>query len=380
MIKVAFIDDGINSEFVPNGIFFENYSADKNGVYLDTPVCTVSHGTICYQIFQSNTTNKYQLISIKVLDNETGVGNHNALLVALEWCASQNIDLINISAGTKQYTDFAPISQIIKNMQKSIIVAACSNENEIAFPACLPTVVGVRHCNREELVNEIAYFQNPYDQIEVMTCVKDVIVSLGNGETMLVNGANSFAAPLVTARIFNYLTHGFHTLECVRNQLVASSVKNISFASYDFYKGRHYKWSKCEVPVIAVPDTTAETNHIIKKLLEAFVQDEYRAITISTTQNTCVESFTYAINECNKKNFSDMQLIELYYNFMLPDIIFLQMKIEDIYVLPKELHASIILKHQSDKNSEYEKCGREYVLTITESTDKLFSRIVGLLT
>ena len=254
--KVAFIDDGINSEFITSGISFENYTADETGVYLSGLVNEKSHGTMCYQIFHNNVHIPYCLISIKVLDNATGLGSHKALLSALNWCASQDISVINMSMGTRQYTDFAPIAASVSRISKSIIVAACSNENELTFPACLPHVIGVRHSNHEKLEGNFAYLHNPYDQIDVVTCVKDEPICFGNNHIEKMSGANSFATPLITARICNYIGQGYSTLDAIRKQLECDSIKDTTFASHKFYKNLICKWES-----IAIPYVPAESIH-----------------------------------------------------------------------------------------------------------------------
>ena len=40
VIKIAFLDDGISPDFLPDGISFENYIADEHGVRADNNIGT----------------------------------------------------------------------------------------------------------------------------------------------------------------------------------------------------------------------------------------------------------------------------------------------------------------------------------------------------
>lgn len=336
--KIAFIDDGIDPAFLsPRCVCFENYTATCDGVCISTPVSGVTHGTMCYQIFDNHVKFPYQIVSIKVLDSTTGLGNYKALVEALEWCVTQDFDVINMSMGTRQYTDFAPIAVAVRRLDKSTIVAACSNENEFTFPACLPNVIGVRHVPLAQLAGSFAYVKNSYDQIQVMTCVRDEPICFGDGQIVNMDGANSFAAPIVTARICNYLHMGCPD---VPQQLEADSVKDLSFASYEFYKACIRNWESCTVPVVEVPHNIPCASSKLKSLLEVFIADGYRAIAISTELETDAASCIFNLHRHGLGSVATLNMIELYYNFMLPDIIFLQTNNE--VTLPENFQADVV--------------------------------------
>lgn len=117
----------------------------------------------------------------------------HALTTALNWCAEREIDVIHMSIGTQQYQDFPSVNEAVSHLTKcfpSIIIAACNNENTLTLPACLSNVIGVRHCSKHNLQGAFAYNSSTYDQIEVMTCVDDLLVSHG-GEEIIKHGTNS---------------------------------------------------------------------------------------------------------------------------------------------------------------------------------------------
>ena len=377
--KIAFIDDGINKDFIRPGILFENYDANEANVIKASPVNDVSHGTMCYQIFDNNVHAPYKLISIKVLDNTTGTGNHKALVSALNWCASQNIDIINMSMGTRQFIDFETIAKAISRLKNTVIVAACSNSNNLTFPACLPDVIGVRHCNREELCGTYAYLDNPYDQIEIMTCAKDLPISFGDDITVLMGGTNSFATPLITARIFEWVTNRRDDVKSIRNILKGEAKKSCEIATYEHYKGLLSTWEDVNIPLILLPNLDPETTDKLRALINIFIQDGYRAIALSQSPEACALDFVYNLKWNGTGRVSPSEVIKLYNNFAMPDIMFLQMKPDDAITLPECMQTDIVLKPSINCDWQFAHLEDEYVLDFTLPTKELFLLITQLL-
>ena len=408
-MKVAFIDDGINPAIVPCGVVFKDFIADKDGVHTNaSPLNEISHGAICYQIFQSCVKHPYQLISIKILDRETGTGTKDALVAALNWCAAQNIDLINMSMGTRQYTDFKYISQVINTLSNTIIVAAYSNQNTLTFPACLKSVVGVRHCSHEELQGNFVYLENPFDQVDILTYANKMPSFLYESPDEAhhdathaepFSGSNSFAAPLITARICDYMAQGHRGINTIKQQLYKDSLKNSSFLSYNFYKKMFYDWKETDVPIVAVQGN--ESLSLLKPLLMKFIDDDYRAVCFTIDEETSVSDFIFKFKQCvtSEQNghrpfllptaeiagqfpsiSKSTELLDLYYNFTLPDIIFLHYNTTGLTALHENLQIDMLLKPQGEDDLNKISLGENYVLNICEDVDALFKQITHLLT
>jgi len=325
--RLVIIDDGIHSSSIPSGQAFESYVVGENGVKQGEPENQDTHAFACYRVFKRFVDAPYHLISIKVMDHETGTGSKNSLLSALRWCAKQDIDLISMSMGTRQYLDFAHISEAVNALQNTIIVAACSNQNTLTFPACLPTVIGVRHCPEIALKGKFAYIHAPYDQIEMMTYVK--------------NASNSSAAPIIAARVCGYLANGFSSLKIIRQKLKEDAVQDTSFVNYQFYKSLLPEWEEVQVPVVALPDDIPKGIDKLKPLVTAFVQDGYRVAVLSQSHKTCVTDHVFHLSwQLGQIPLPD--LIELYHNFTLPDILFLHTKGEE--VMPDGINADITIE------------------------------------
>lgn len=363
---IVFIDDGISPEFVPKGISFENYIVNDDAVQPSDPEHVVSHGTMCYQIFKNNIIiQSYHLISIKVLDSSVGTGNHKALLAALEWCAGQNIDIINMSMGTRQYTDFVPIAEAISRLSNVTIVAACSNQNELTFPACLPAVIGVRHCSHEALRGKHVFLSAPYDQIDVMTCANDMPISFSGGQDPVtdIGGTNSFATPIISARICDYMSQGHRGIDVIKLKLREDETSDFGVPGYDFYKKMFSTWQKLGVPVVGVIDDGHTYAKLVTVIAE-FVEEGYRAIGLTAEGETNAAKLVYKLKWHGAGQVDTPGLINMYYNFTLPDVVFLHMPLSDLIALPEDVQADVLLKPVGGSSLEYDHWGEEYILDL----------------
>jgi len=329
--KLAIIDDGISPAFIPKGQIARHFAADENAIWPDKPEEGDSHGSYCYKVFRQFTQTPHHLTSIKVLNRETGTGYSQALLTALRWCAGQGIDLLHMSMGTRQYLDFASIADAVKSLPNTIIVAACSNENTLTFPACLPTVLGVRHYELAGLRGGHVYIGSPYDQIELMAYAE--------------NASNSMAAPIITAKVCGYLAQGYEGLGQIRQKLKEDAIKDTSFLSYEAYKNLLPEWEGIQVPVVALPDNIPGSIDVLKRLNAAFVREGYRAVGLSLGKeaDTCAESYIFRPARWDPQ-IALPDLIELYYNFTLPDVLFLHMDPQKALSLPEGMAADAVIE------------------------------------
>jgi len=381
MLTVAFIDDGINPIFLPEGVALVNYIVDENGVNIDeSPVTEITHGTICYKVFKDNVDFPYRLISLRVLDHSTGTGNHKALAMALNWCANQDIDLINMSVGTRQQSDFNIIAQAVKQLQNVVIVAACSNQNELTFPACLPSVIGVRHCDNRALQGKFIYLQTPYDQIDVITYMPSEVISTSTNHMIGYGKSNSIATPFVSSIVGRYLSQGFGSLVDVLKKLKQDSAFDVSnfhnnHELLSLYNSFFNRQKKLTVPVIALTDNTSCANQKLNELITTCVLRGYRTIALSETQNTNAEASIYSLNQ-PMINICD--LIELYYNFTLPDMLFLQMNLIDVQNLPKSFGVEAVLTSHGKNIKRCNFYNEMIVLDLNNNVEDILNQIESL--
>jgi len=357
-IKIAFIDDGVNPAFIPENVIFENYIADEFGVYKDEPVTNISHGTLCYQVFINYIKTEYHLISIKVINSETFRGNHKSMVSALKWCKNQNIDLVNMSVGTRQFSDFAHIGEVIDDLVDTIIVAACNNDNDVTFPACMPNVIGVRHVDFDILNGNFAYLNNPFDGVNVLTCVKDIPISYGSHGVFFTSRTNSLATPVITAKIFNYMVDGLYGLESIKNRLKEESIRDSAFFSYDFYKNILRNWIDITVPIIFISNSNCFEIDMLRELLKIFSDNGYRAIALSNKIETSITDSLFFLQPFEKKPLSDV--IELYYNFSKSDILFIHHDDTAIPSLSEKLQPDFFLSFNDTPQVLYEEIVKSF--------------------
>jgi len=360
-VKLAIIDDGISSKHIPKNQCCEYFIAEDGQVNQCAPEPDISHGTACYLAFRRHTKAPHHLISIKVLNEETGTGAINNLITALQWCEQQNIDVIHMSIGTSRYQDFALVAKAVKTLNNTIIVAACNNNNTLTYSACLPSVIGVRHCCIEWLDGKFAYNLAPYDQIELMTQVK--------------NESNSAAAPVITAYVCSYIADGLVGIDTVRQKLKEDAVKNPLFINYDFYKNILKEWEDIQVPIVTVPEDTLGGIDKVKSIITLFMKDGYRAVCFSLQENTNIEDYIFNLS-WPQEQISIQALVELLYNFTLPDIIFLHVNIEEA---KKIRDLELIVMDKTD-SKEIHHIHDNVRLSIGQSTEDLYRQLLKVLT
>lgn len=205
-ITVAILDDGVDfdklsitgSEFVI--VPYEYESSSKNGI---------SHGTVCTYIIKECIKNaKVSFVSVRVLGN-SGRGAVNDFLLALDWCITNDVDIINCSLGSVENADFDKIRLAITQVVKAniIVIAAQNNCCKYTVPACLPNVIGVKF-NYRYINGNYLFKWYPLDDIEVETSAVNLIMTSGLSFNKYLK-ANSFAAPVVTAQVADIIhEHG----------------------------------------------------------------------------------------------------------------------------------------------------------------------------
>ena len=164
---------------------------------------TVSHATVCAAIIRKYAPDA-PLHSIKILN-----GRHKStigqLKAALLWCLDNNIKIIHMSIGSVIYGDFAEIKRLTDTAcrQGAVIVAACNNNGRLTYPAALDNVIGVK-CDRSGRLQEGEYIYNGagFDGVEITACGRHSLLTPG-GKSFESVCANSYAAPLITALVYN---------------------------------------------------------------------------------------------------------------------------------------------------------------------------------
>ena len=157
-MRIAIIDDGIDQNCniynkdiyyfsIRNGRFEE---CKKQGEY-----AILSHGTIASLIFTYFTQKMdYELYSLKIVDVNTQTATIEYLISAIQWCIQEKIDMILMSLGSTEYSDF-------EGLQKVLRIAAANesfgyNEDEIVSSDVIGMRFGSLFDATQTMVNKVS--------------------------------------------------------------------------------------------------------------------------------------------------------------------------------------------------------------------------------
>lgn len=254
-MQIAIIDDGVYEGYYPIPAVINHLQVRIDDALTQEIITEpyASHGTKCAAIIY-NLCKGCDVISIKILDKK-GRGFVDQLIIALMWCYEQNVKLIQMSLGSANYHDYYKINPVIfKLISKDIlIVAAYHNMNIPSYPAHLPGVFGVRH-DRYQLLPDGAFLLDYESGLrEENSLVAHYSKQLKDNSTITqyTEGANSFAASVITAQIIQYLKYNpYLSFHDILNKLKYSAKKVIYPNS--FCQFNHLNDYKNNVPVIGI--------------------------------------------------------------------------------------------------------------------------------
>ncbi|MNW43746.1 Subtilase family protein [compost metagenome] len=258
-IRVAIIDDGIDSNlnyFNANIKYYEVLNHEVLHIAeLNDKTAITSHGTVCSWIFSNYCQGvHYELISIKIIDPMVKKTSIDDLIIALNWCSQNDIQLICMSIGTTYYKDFEKITNIVDNLvDKGIIMtAACNNDNLISFPASAKKVIGVR-CDYSDFLGEeeFTFIDDDIGNINlVSSCNYEKLEKIVK---VKIAKFNSFAVPYIGALICKSLANGCISLNEVLSSLKMRETQNTELKKINYLKGAFPHWKEeIEAPVVAV--------------------------------------------------------------------------------------------------------------------------------
>jgi hypothetical protein len=204
--EIAVIDDGINRDF------YANIPVIKKSLEIDMD-CNIaeyrnnemeySHGTECAAII-SKYAEGITMNSVKII-NESDKTTGRQLIKAIEWCLENNIGIVNLSLGTTDINEKKDIRRIINKAISygMIIVAASSNNDKITYPASFSNVIGVKTLRDQSEYEGYLYNCNSIDGVDILAPSVHKLINYYEEEES--GRCNSFAAPYITAEIYNII-------------------------------------------------------------------------------------------------------------------------------------------------------------------------------
>jgi hypothetical protein len=210
--EIAVIDDGINVDFYTNiprmKKSIEIHMDCKITEYENNKI-EYSHGTVCAAII-CKYAKEAVISSVKVL-NESSKTTGAQLIKAIEWCLKNNIGIVNLSLGSTDINEKENIYRVINEAVNAgmIIVAASSNDGKITYPASFSKVVGVKTLRQQPQGEGYIYNYNSVDGVDIFAPSVHKLINYFEEEES--SRCNSFAAPYVTAQVYNMIEKSHET-------------------------------------------------------------------------------------------------------------------------------------------------------------------------
>ena len=143
-VRVGIIDSGVNPAHphvggVAGGTRITSNDDDRASDYLDY----LGHGTAVAGAIREKAP-EAELYAVKVFDRALTT-NIDVIIKAIDWCADNRIDVINLSLGTVNFEHRDSIEAAVARANKNlcVIVAAREMAGQLSLPGCLSSVVGV---------------------------------------------------------------------------------------------------------------------------------------------------------------------------------------------------------------------------------------------
>lgn len=283
MAKIAIVDGPINTRYIKENLMPPNYVIrDGRVMRLSEPIKQYTHATVCAQILEKCTSN-YSVVSIQIIEAEGGTANIENLVKALELCYMLNVEIINMSIGTTQLFDSLKLNKIIYKLfhKRIIMTAALHNAEYASLPAMYPCVIGVRS-DKNNFVKPGEIFYDPSDYLKIQITAncnfRPDFYGIG------YSPSNSFAAPVATAYINQYINQGVKTHKDIINCLKQSSKlkKTDEFLNMKTKEMNQLIFQRNQVPCILVYNKgKAEKKLFIDVMNSFYIDHQIEAVGIT---------------------------------------------------------------------------------------------------
>lgn len=215
MIKICVIDDtnDLNVlEHLVGSNTVKNYLPDNFNNKGKSDL-TISHGTLCVALLietlkKCNLENLVEIIFYSIVD-EKGNKSYSNLLKALQYCVSQDFELVSLSMGVLGINGAKEIQAILGNLKSTLVICAASNNGLLTYPAALTETVGVkRSLNKDKKM--IEWVENPADGIELVVDFPEtrIIQLLHKKYGYIIKDSNSILVPQICGELAMHALEG----------------------------------------------------------------------------------------------------------------------------------------------------------------------------
>ena len=248
-VKVAVIDSGIEIQHLDlSGRIAPGGKGFLNGNIVDTINDTEGHGTAGAGVIAAQTENGIGIAgvagttSVYVLPLkifwDSGSCYTSDIINALDYAISQNVDVINLSLGSTQYSQLEA-EAIQRALNAGIVVVASAGNNgdlptagQYSYPASYDGVVSVGSISEN---NCVSYFSNYNDKVTVVAPGENILATSLNN-TYENHSGTSFSAPIVSGIAAVLLGENpTNTPEQIKTSLESSATDLGDIGRDDFY-------------------------------------------------------------------------------------------------------------------------------------------------
>ena len=305
-MKIVIIDTGIKQSFVQ--YVDEFYYIEGQEVCKGNKDTENDHGGICAAIIK-NYFIESEIVSMQILD-ENGKTDIDRLLLALEWCLKQEINIVSLSLGSVFSEDKVKMESVISKLLKKdiVLVAAANNANTVTYPASMEGVIGVK-CDLSGTLAAEQIFVDTED-------IRNIEVTVGSlkdcdGLKQYNLGYhNSFVVPYVTAQIAKKFKRGKNPLAVLDS--------NLECVPKEFYTNSFPFLYKTESIIVKLSGKNYVENQLLD-IVKMFRKEGYEAIGILAHSS----DYRYCYNCEEKKELSSKENYDFIVKALTPDIIFL---------------------------------------------------------
>lgn len=203
-MKIAVVDEGVIPIFKDELNIIEDLMVNSENSVVNRPddvQVVTDHGLNVCKIINMYAP-EAEIISIRIFNSLEMKANIKTLIAAFTYCLENSISIIHLSGGTVNLFDDYLLRGVIKRIinNNQIIVAAHSNTKGLSFPAIYPYVFSVRAGELFNLDNDV---ENRWGYN--FTRSSKHKVNINENLNYITQIANSYAAPVLTANIYNII-------------------------------------------------------------------------------------------------------------------------------------------------------------------------------
>lgn len=215
---VAVIDDGLDYANLKLSAPVIEYEVVEGKVKRTTAKKTDrdSHGMLCASIIDQHCSARILIVSVRVKKDSESDGAIKDLIVAVDFCVKIQVDVMNISLGCTKGLGVLRFKRAIRKAVDVgiVVVSALSNDGKASYPAVIQDVIAVR-ANVRGIGGRIILVQDS-ELGEVFETWPEGVLNASSGEKVGYQISNSYACPMITARVAEMIDDGSNQKRVLR--------------------------------------------------------------------------------------------------------------------------------------------------------------------